>query len=67
LARFNLFETSSKEHKLGNVLETLFFADLVVIVISIEKSFLNSMKAQAEMNFEFEDEDDLAMLNSGKN
>ena len=61
-----MFETSSKERKLGKVLEKLFFADIVVIVISIEKYFLNSLKAEAKIIFEFEDEDDLAILNNSK-
>ena len=48
------------------MLEKLFIADMVVITISIEKYFLNSLKSQAKMNFEFEDEDELAMLNNSK-
>ena len=65
-ARFNLFEGDSKENKLGKVLERLFLADLVVVLISLEKQSLEALKSDANLQFDFEDEDDLALLNHSK-
>ena len=65
MARFNIFEASSKKSKFGKVVERLFLADMVVMVISLEKLSLESLKNQIGISFEFFDEDDIMALNEG--
>ena len=47
------------------MVERLFLADMVVMVISLEKLSLESLKNQIGISFEFFDEDDIMALNEG--